>query len=160
MNDKTRSTSPRQLILTAAGIAALAAATWLPGMLQQNALQGDIQLPVPGCEITEAGCNTQQDELSMQLQLSTDQPRSAEPLSFQLELGNIPASAVMIDLQGRDMYMGVNQAQMSPVEGKPGLWQVTTELPICVTGEMVWQAKVHAMTDNASVSTTFEFKAR
>jgi len=160
MNKQAKSTSPRQLMLTAAGIAALAAAIWLPGLVQQNALQGDIELPSPGCEITRPDCATANGNISMAMQLDTERVRAATPLTFELALGNIPAQSVMIDLKGRDMYMGINQVQMSPVEGKPGYWHGTTELAVCVTGEMVWQANVKAMTDNASVSTTFEFKAR
>lgn len=153
-------TSLRQLALTGAGIAALATAIWLPGLVQQGQLQGDIQLPEPDCEITAPGCKTQQDQLSVAMQLDSGRVRAATPLTFTVELENIPAQSVMVDLQGKDMYMGINQIQLSPVEGNPGTWQGSTELAVCVTGEMTWQARVLAATDDARISTQFRFQAK
>ncbi len=150
----------RQLALTGAGIAALAASIWLPGLVQQNALQGDIQLPEPDCEITTAGCTTQLDQLSVSMQLDKNRVHAATPLTLTVQLDNIPAQSVMVDLQGQDMYMGINQLQLSPVEGSPGKWQGSTELAVCVTGEMTWQARVLADTENARISTQFRFQAK
>ncbi len=155
-----QTTSVRQLALTGAGIAALAAAIWLPDLVQQDALQGDIQLPEPDCEVTTAGCKTQLDQLSVSMQLDKSRIHAATPLTFTVQLDNIPAQSVMVDLQGRDMYMGINQVQLSPVEGSPGKWQGSTELAVCVTGEMTWQARVLAATDDARISTQFRFQAK
>ncbi|MCV6588772.1 MAG: hypothetical protein OIF57_07055 [Marinobacterium sp.] len=151
--------SPRQWLLTGAGIAALAVAIWLPGILTPG-LQGDVTLPAADCDVTQPGCNTGNGQQRIAMQLDTQRVRAATPLTFELKLDALPASQVMIDLQGRDMYMGINQVQMSPVEGKPGVWRGTTELAVCTTGEMVWQAKVVADTEQARVTTQFEFKAK
>jgi len=160
MSNTKTSVGKGQLLLVGASIVALAASIWLPGLLQQNQLTGDIQLPAPDCLATDKGCRTQQDQLSIGMQLDTQRVRAATPLQFEVELGNIPAEAVMVDLQGRDMYMGINQVQLSPVPDKPGFWQGETELAVCVTGEMTWQASVVAATTKARISTQFEFKAK
>jgi hypothetical protein len=48
----------------------------------------------------------------------------------------------MLDLKGRDMFMGLNQVMLSKVAGQDDLWQGEVVLGVCTTGKMTWVTSV------------------
>ena len=64
---------------------------------------------------------------------------------------------VWVDLQGADMYMGVNQFEMKETEG---LWQGQTELAVCTTDTMTWLATVIFETESEQEIVELRFDAR
>jgi hypothetical protein len=64
---------------------------------------------------------------------------------------------VWVDLQGADMYMGVNQFEMEKSDHQ---WQGKTQLAVCTTGTMTWLAKVIFETDSEQEIVELRFDAR
>lgn len=158
MTDTTATAGSKSWLLIALLIPALALVLWLPGQLEQTPVHSS--LPSPACLISSTPCVSQKDEQSITMFVQDDTIKSMQPLTFTVQLDNILADSVLLDLKGRDMYMGINQVQLSPVVDQPGTWQGTTELAVCVTGEMRWFAQVVAQTASGSISTQFEFDAQ
>ncbi|MBY4677676.1 hypothetical protein [Marinobacterium arenosum] len=152
--------SVKKLLLCAAVLVALLAVVSLPQQLQGNRLQGELQLPSPDCDLSRQSCSAEADGRRISLSIDSSPVHAAVPLQFSARLDNVPAEQVMLDLQGRDMYMGINQVHLKPVAGQPGLWQGSAELAVCTTGEMVWQATLVAAGNGGQVSSQFEFKAK
>ena len=96
---------------------------------------------------------------SLEFELAPRQARSLEPLEFRVRTEGMDTTTVNIQLEGRDMYMGINQLQLQPVPGEPGLWRGIGELAVCTTGEMIWQARVQAA-GSSNLNALFEFRAR
>jgi hypothetical protein len=71
---------------------------------------------------------------------------------------NLPGiNRVWVDLQGADMYMGVNQFELENIESQ---WQGQTQLAVCTTGTMTWIAKVIFETDTEQKIVELRFDAR
>lgn len=87
--------------------------------------------------------------------------RSLQPLTFKATLTGIEATHLRLDLKGKEMYMGINQTPMSR-QPHTQHWQGSTELAVCTTGEMIWQAWLHIDRGPlaAPINAVFEFKAK
>jgi predicted nucleic acid-binding Zn ribbon protein len=86
-------------------------------------------------------------------------PMSATPMVFTTRLEGFEAESVVLDFQGKEMFMGINQTDMHQIE--PGVWSIQTELPVCTTGRMVWHATVliHEADRDYPIKAIFEFEA-
>ena len=60
-------------------------------------------------------------------------------MRLELTTSNRNISKVWVDLQGVDMFMGVNQFELVHTGNA---WQGITELAVCTTGKMRWLARV------------------
>ena len=60
-------------------------------------------------------------------------------MTLELATSNTNITKVWVDLQGVDMYMGVNQFELVDTGNA---WQGITELAVCTTGKMRWLARV------------------
>lgn len=137
------------------------AVVWLPEQLNQQQTSADqLTLSNPDCSITDGPCQATKDDFQVQLSVDATQIHSATPLTFEIEVSDPSVDAVALHLEGRDMYMGLNQKQFSRVEGSDTRWQGTTELAICTTGEMIWRAKVLTRNNNRLSEAQFYFSAQ
>lgn len=156
-----RITLPLQVALTLLVIAGLAAVIYLPQLLQDAPPKSRILSAAPGCNLNTAlSCQASSEDRSIQLSFKDGNFHSMQPLPVEVVLKNIPADQVMLDLQGRDMYMGLNQNQLSPVAGKPGHWRGEITLAVCTTGEMIWKASVVTGKARQTHQADFFFTAR
>lgn len=63
-----------------------------------------------------------------------------EPLTVQVELEEIAADGVQVDIKGLNMEMGINRIRLEEVG--PHLWRGGTVLPVCAMRLMQWEASV------------------
>ena len=112
------------------------------------------------CDLRQQSCTVDIGEASITLDIQPRDIRSLTPLNYQVSIEGAEPSQVVISLQGSEMYMGINQTELSPVEGEPGVFEGQGELAICTTGEMKWRLTVSAKTEAGQLNTWFEFRAK
>ncbi|PIE25519.1 MAG: hypothetical protein CSA60_00065 [Neptuniibacter caesariensis] len=149
-----------QIALILAVIAGLAVALYLPNLLQNEPLQAHVLQTAPGCDLRVNSCIARTDQQAISLSIPTDTIHSAKPLPFVVTLSNIDADQVMIDLQGKEMFMGLNQTMMERVPGTQNQWQANVTLAVCTTGMMTWIAQITTAAGDVMTSAAFEFEAR
>lgn len=153
-----------QLIKALAGITLLAGVLLLllklPDILDEQ--QQSILFLIPeNCDLNTAPCTANKGSKSISLAITPQKIASLVPLTFSVTLTNIDAQSVVLDIQGKDMFMGINQIKLSPSpDGKT--WKGVTELAVCTTNTMFWRASVLAYPNETATpdKATFEFEAK
>lgn len=145
------------LPLAATLCAALFFIAVLPKLLTQDN-RGTTELTPPSCDIGEGRCTLEQNGLALSFELTPTPPSSAGPLAARLTTRGFSPRKVLLSLEGRDMYMGLNQTELLPAGGD--IWQGETQLAVCTTGEMVWRAILLIETEDRTYRTWFDFEAK
>lgn len=70
--------------------------------------------------------------------------------------GNRP-SAVWVELTGDNMDMGLIRIPLT--QGSDGRWEGTGSIPVCVTGQMRWRARLHMQIDQTLIQADWLFTA-
>ena len=91
------------------------------------------------CEIDTGNCHFSLDQQDYQISFGPMPARALQPMKLELTTSNRKIAKVWVDLQGVDMYMGVNQFELTDIGDS---WKGTTELAVCTTGKMRWLARV------------------
>ncbi|SEF69363.1 hypothetical protein [Marinobacterium lutimaris] len=117
-----------------------------------------IELTPPTCDIAQGQCTLRQDGIELTFELTPRPPSSASPMTASLTTQGINPTRVSLSLEGRDMYMGLNQTELQPAAAE--LWQGETQLAVCTTGSMIWRALILIETENKSYRTWFDFEAK
>ena len=91
------------------------------------------------CAIDSGNCQLTVAQHSYQVSFGPMPARALQPMTLELAASNTNITKVWVDLQGVDMYMGVNQFELTDIGNG---WQGTTELAVCTTGKMRWLARV------------------
>ncbi|MBN0989533.1 hypothetical protein [Amphritea pacifica] len=112
------------------------------------------------CDLNQQSCTVDMGEVSLTVDIQPRPVRSMTPLNYRVSIDGTSASKVIINLQGSEMYMGINQTQLTPVESSPGNFSGQGELAVCTTGEMLWRLTVSAETAAGPINTWFEFRAK
>jgi hypothetical protein len=131
----------------------------LPDVLESTQSSQLLTIVEP-CNLKKAHCEATDNHKSISLSVNPPSIPSMEPLTFTVRLGNLPAKTVVLELKGKEMFMGINKIQLSPLPD--GItWEGTTELAVCVTGSMIWLASILAYTDSTAEphTATFEFES-
>lgn len=155
-----RNTLPLKLMVILIVIIGLGAVLYLPKLLEETPPQSRSLLAAPGCDLSNSSCVASADQSRISLTINSPEIRSATPLKFEVQLQGLDADQVMLDLKGRDMYMGLNQVMMTPVADKPGLWQADATLAVCTTGTMVWVASIVTEKSAQITQADFQFSAQ
>lgn len=158
-DDVKRSTNP---ILLIAALAIFLAAGWFASSyFSRPAASTAAPLSSPaGCDISRQSCTVRQGELSITLDILPRKIRSMVPLEYRVQVTGAEVQEVMLDMQGVDMFMGLNQTLLKASPDQPGLYTGSGELGVCTTGEMTWRATVSVATADGLVQTGFDFRAR
>lgn len=146
------------LIILLTGACLLASVILLPRMMASP--QAPSLSTAPGCDLSAGPCTSQGAERSMTLTLASGPARAGDTVQFSLQLKGIQPRSVTLQLEGRDMYMGINRLQLEESADQPGLWLGSTELAICTTRLMQWRARIEAQTDTAPITAHYEFSAQ
>jgi len=124
------------LILAALALALLAAAQFGYHWLQA---QGSSPFTVSAdCDLAR-GCSAVDGERQLSLRLD-GLAGSHQPLTASVQLDQLVADTLILDLQGVDMFMGVNQYPLTRTT--EGRFQTQLQLPVCTTGRMQWRARL------------------
>lgn len=132
----------------------------LPQWVKEQQADDSVFIPPLPCDLHQGRCIASSGKQVLQLSLTPGPLVSMQPLSIEVRLQHFDARQVMLDLQGIEMYMGLNQTQLQQDPERPGVWHGTTELAVCTTGDMTWRASVYIDTDDTLYSTHFDFDAR
>ncbi|MFY0676908.1 MAG: hypothetical protein JXR18_06455 [Neptuniibacter sp.] len=148
------------LISIIAVLIGLALAIYLPNMLKTESTGTVFLQTDAGCSLNNGRCNSKLEDQQLALSIKSETIRSATPMLFEVSLENMQADQVMLDLKGKEMFMGLNQVMLSPVEGKPNLWHGEVTLAVCTTGEMTWISSVVVEKNGLKSQADFEFTAQ
>ncbi|UTW13588.1 hypothetical protein [Marinobacterium rhizophilum] len=148
----------RTLLMLLLAACLLASALLLPRLLASS--QPPDLITEPGCDLSAGPCSSRAAEQSMTLALSSGPAQAGSTVQFSLQLKAVPAQAVWLQLEGRDMYMGINRIPLEKSADSPGLWHGTTELAICTTELMQWQVRVEATAAATPITALFEFSSQ
>ena len=135
----------------------LALITQLPALLAPPEASTQI-LQAKACDLNSRACSAEGDGVQLTFALTPRPIRPAQPLMAELRLSGIQASKVRLSLEGRDMYMGINQIELK-AGNEPGQWVGNTSLAVCTTGRMVWRAHLIIEQGNRTLTTAFDFEA-
>lgn len=153
--------SGKELIRALITIALLASVgalvLWLPAKFSEKSAVG-IQLTPPACDLNSGPCRLQQGRIELVFSLGPTPLQSLKTLQAQLQIEGIEPERVLLSLEGRDMYMGLNRTELARNDAKS--WTGTTELAVCTTGRMVWRAHLLIQTNGEQYTTWFDFEAR
>lgn len=147
----------RAVIIIVLLLAGLAALMLLPEYLQQNSTA--IELTPQPCDLHSGICEAVLSEKRVSLSITPGPLHSMKPLQVLVQIEGIDAQAVLLDIQGRDMYMGINQTQLHSADHTAGDWRGNTELAVCATGEMFWRAYLVIDDSTTTYTTWFDFSA-
>ncbi len=134
-------------------LALLASASWYQ---QTQAPQADVMRH--DCDLQQGACHVELSNGRLQLEAGPRPLRSLSPLNLALGLEGVEASRIRVDLQGAEMYMGINRFELQ--RGSDARWHGQTELAVCTTGSMLWQLTVEIETPKGPEQHLFEFEAR
>lgn len=95
---------------------------------------------VSGCEIDSGSCTISLSGRDLKITFGPMPAKSLTPMQLTIEVQGQQPDDIWVDIQGTDMYMGINQFKLTP-SGKT--WQGTTELAVCTTDQMRWLARVY-----------------
>ena len=137
----------------------------VPRLLTPQITQAAVALDMTeGCNLANQTCIAENSKhhpnLAVSMEIDAPMLVSMAPLNFYVTLQGITADRVTLSLDGKDMFMGVNSVEMTPVEGKANTWQAKTDLGVCVERTMTWFAKVMTYNEEAEVLVAnFSFEA-
>jgi hypothetical protein len=157
---ETKKKSVLPFISIAAVLIGLGLVLYLPNLVEKDNQAPALKLTHPDCSLNNGECVAKQDQQEIALEIKSETIRSATPMLFEVTLNNIKANQVMLDLKGKEMFMGLNQVMLEPVSGDPNRWQGEVTLAVCTTGEMVWVSSVVLEKDGKKTQADFEFTAR
>ncbi|MGB0664056.1 MAG: hypothetical protein ACPGMR_09745 [Pontibacterium sp.] len=137
----------------------------VPRLLTPHITQAAVALEMrPGCDLATTTCVADDPKhhpnIAVDMNIEAPMLVSMAPLTFFVTLKGVDADRVTLSLDGKDMFMGVNSMEMTPVEGKENLWRAKTDLGVCVERTMTWFAKVTTYSDETeTLVATFSFEA-
>lgn len=112
--------------------------------------------PDPACDLNRAACRVALPG-GGQLELAMN-PRPipmVKPFQVEVKLDGVSASRIEVDFAGIDMNMGLNRIEL--VAGAAGRHVGEAALPVCITGQMEWQATVLVETAGQRIAIPFRF---
>jgi len=131
--------------LAVALVALVGGGAWLgPRLLDGSGGGGGAapaKLPTPACDINAAACRVAlPDGGSVELSITPRPIPTLTPLAVTADVSSSAMRAVALDLTGAEMDMGLNRAALVPLPDQPERFSGSTQLPVCSTGQMLWQA--------------------
>lgn len=123
-------------------------------------------LLLPKADVTvqpDPACNLQRQDCSVDLPgggqvtlaMGTRPIPLVKPFAVTVNANGTTPSRVEVDFAGIDMNMGLNRIAL--VSGVSGLHSGEATLPVCITGQMDWQATVLLETDGRRIAVPFRF---
>lgn len=119
---------------------------------------GDLTIePESGCDLQRAPCSAKLPEGRLTLSIAPRPIPLVAPLRIEATLEGAHAEGLELDFAGVDMNMGYNRVTLASVGG--GRYAGEGSLPVCVTGEMRWQATVLITNGQRRLSVPFRFSS-
>lgn len=97
---------------------------------------------VDDCDLHQQTCQAQQGDARASLSLQPQPIPIAKPFKIDVQLEQIAAEKVELDISGLNMYMGYNRVTLTPDPSQPGRYQGTSMLAFCTNEIMEWQVSI------------------
>lgn len=112
--------------------------------------------PDPSCNLHRQACSvTLPGGGTVELSSSVRPIPMVKPFTVQVRVEGVRVSRVEVDFAGTEMNMGLIRPRLQ--ERTAGTFAAETTLPVCVTGDMDWQATVLLETDNQRIAIPYRF---
>lgn len=92
---------------------------------------------IQDCDLHHETCQAKMGKASVSLKISPHPIPIAKPLGIEVELQNLSAEKVELDISGVNMYMGYNRVTLTST--KPDHYVGTSMLAFCTNQTMQWQ---------------------
>lgn len=118
--------------------------------------KGEQVLPVVACDLNQGPCTVELPGGGrVRVEIGPRPIPVLKPLDVQLALEGFQAEKVQLDFAGVEMDMGFNQVSLKP-QGE-GRFAGQGNLPVCITGAMIWQAAFLIEGRGGSLTVPFHF---
>ncbi|MDD2884184.1 MAG: hypothetical protein PHT48_03955 [Dechloromonas sp.] len=118
--------------------------------------QVDRSLPLAACDLQQTACDL---DLGGGARLHLDVGKRpvplVQPFAVRLQVEGMAAKSAVLDFTGVDMNMGINRFDLQPAGA--GLFEGSASLPVCVSGQMLWQLQVVIHSDRERLAVPFRF---
>ena len=125
-------------------------------------------LLLPKADVTvqpDPACNLQRQECSVELPgggqvtlaMGTRPIPLVKPFAVTVSANDTTPSRVEVDFAGIDMNMGYNRPELAAAGNGRFVGEAT--LPVCITGQMDWQATVLLSTSGGRIALPYRFAA-
>jgi hypothetical protein len=112
--------------------------------------------PAAGCDLHRGTCAASlPDGGQVSLSILPRPIPLTQPLQIDVGVDGLTVDKVQVDFAGVDMNMGFNRPTLKA--SAPGRFAVAATLPVCVTGQMQWQATVLIESGNRRIAVPFRF---
>lgn len=113
----------------------LATLVLLFGLFFYYSEHNQAQTELINCPVTQQICRFETPFGQASFSLLPQPPSSKAGISYELSLDGQQPDKAWVDLQGKEMYMGVNQTNLALANNR---WSAPATLGVCTTGEMRW----------------------
>lgn len=97
--------------------------------------------PDPACDLNRTACRVPlPDGGQLEVEMNPRPIPMVRPFQVEVKLSGFDATRVAVDFAGVDMNMGLNRPELAARGGGRHAGEAT--LPVCITGQMDWQATV------------------
>ena len=131
--------------------------TFANNSLQQKEEGVDV-LQAVACDFQQESCMVIRENQQIILAIETEIIASFSPLEFRVKLVGLGADEVAIDFQGVDMFMGINQLDLT--RQTDGSYTGTKILSGHVDQSMMWRAKVFVRRNDTITAGWFDFEVK
>jgi len=112
--------------------------------------------PDPACDLHRSPCEvTLPGGGKLAVRMQPLPIPMVRPFQVEVKLEGISASRVEVDFAGVDMNMGLNRPELSARAA--GVYGAEASLPVCITGQMEWQATILVETAGQRIAVPFRF---
>jgi hypothetical protein len=112
--------------------------------------------PDPVCSLQREACSvTLPSGGKVRLSMGTRPVPLLKPFEVQVSTSGFSPSRVEVDFAGSEMNMGLNRPQLAA--RSEGSYVAEVTLPVCITGQMDWQATVLIETGSERVAIPYRF---
>jgi len=143
----------RQPLLISVSLATL---VLLFGLYFYYSVQNRAEFELVDCHVAQQSCRFNTPFGEAHFSLLPQPPSSRAGISFELNLDGVQPDKVWVDLQGKEMYMGVNQTNLLRVNNR---WSAPATLGVCTTGTMRWILTLILEREQQQKIYRFEFDA-
>lgn len=118
----------------------------------------DVALPLSECNLNAGPCRAELPGGGrLEFSIAPHPVPALKPLTLEARVDGIKADKVEVDFAGVDMKMGYNRPLLAAA-GAPGRFSGQGNLPVCVTGTMIWQATVLVESGGKNIAVPFRFE--
>ncbi|WP_029933713.1 hypothetical protein [Thiomicrospira pelophila] len=94
---------------------------------------------IEDCDLHQQTCQAQQGNSIASLSIQPQPIPLAKPFQIEVQLNNLEAQTLELDISGINMYMGYNRVTLKADPAQPGRFTGSSMLAFCTNEMMEWQ---------------------